>query len=43
MKKEAFKIPGGNGGVNEFAETFDNPEKTGWLTKEGCFFLLCVN
>ncbi|KAL5474050.1 hypothetical protein EMCRGX_G028623 [Ephydatia muelleri] len=34
VKKEAFKIPGGNG-VNEFAETFDNPEKTGWLTKEG--------
>jgi hypothetical protein len=32
VKKEEFKIPDGEGGL---AETFFNPERGGWLTKEG--------
>ena len=32
VKKEEFKVPGGEGGL---AETFFNPEREGWLTKEG--------
>lgn len=32
VKKEEFKVPDGEGGL---AETFFNPEREGWLTKEG--------
>ena len=32
MKKEEFKIPDGD---SNLAETFFNPEREGWLTKEG--------
>ena len=32
VKKEQFKIPDGEGNL---AETFFNPEREGWLTKEG--------
>lgn len=32
VKKEEFKVPGGEG---DLAETFFNPEREGWLTKEG--------
>ena len=32
MIKEEFKVPDGEGGL---AETFFNPEREGWLTKEG--------
>ena len=32
MKREEFKVPGGEGNL---AETFFNPEREGWLTKEG--------
>ena len=32
VKKEEFKVPEGEGGL---AETFFNPEREGWLTKEG--------
>jgi hypothetical protein len=34
VKKEEFKIPDSEGGGG-LAETFFNPEKQGWLTKEG--------
>ena len=32
VKREEFKVPGGEGNL---AETFFNPEREGWLTKEG--------
>ena len=32
VRKEEFKIPDGEGNL---AETFFNPEREGWLTKEG--------
>ena len=32
VKREEFKVPDGEGGL---AETFFNPEREGWLTKEG--------
>ena len=32
VRKEEFKIPDGDGNL---AETFFNPEREGWLTKEG--------
>ena len=32
VKKEEFRVPEGEGGL---AETFFNPEREGWLTKEG--------
>ncbi len=32
VKKEEFRVPEGEGGL---AETFFNPERGGWLTKEG--------
>ena len=32
VKKEEFKVPDGEGNL---AETFFNPEREGWLTKEG--------
>ncbi len=32
VKREEFKVPEGEGGL---AETFFNPEREGWLTKEG--------
>ncbi len=32
VKKEEFKVPDGEGGL---AETFFNPEREGWLMKEG--------
>ena len=32
VKKEQFKVPDGE---KALAETFFNPEKQGWLTKEG--------
>ena len=35
VKKEKFKVPGGAGGGGALAETFFNPEKQGWLMKEG--------
>lgn len=34
VKKEEFKVPDSEGGGG-LAETFFNPEKEGWLTKEG--------
>ncbi len=35
VKKEKFKVPGGGDGGGALAETFFNPEKQGWLMKEG--------
>ena len=35
VKREKFKVPGVEEGGGNLAETFFNPEKQGWLTKEG--------
>ena len=39
VKKEQFKVPDGE---KALAETFFNPEKQGWLTKEGWDCAVCV-
>ena len=39
VKKEQFKVPDGE---KALAETFFNPEKQGWLTKEGWDFTKCT-